>query len=741
MNKHLAAFLLVTAVCIIAYCNSLQNGFVYDDASVIVENRYITDISNIRDIFSKDDYFARSGVGKYRRYGEGSYRPIVTLSYFMDAVIWKKNPFGYHLANLIYHLLYVLVLYFLIFRLSGSFTMALMSSAISAIHPVMTEAVNAISFREDILCGLFFCSGFLLFIMYVKCRTRPIAYLITACISYLMACLSKENGIMLPLLIAGYIVWMDRSPSAKRFSLQLKRFKKEYIFLGVTAVIYLIIRFGFFNFTVDAAPQVTINLMATRFIRFFNVISYYLGIILVPHRLTPAFNNDFLESPVLLIVSIPVLAGYCYLIRIQRYNGLTALFLSWFLITLLPISGLVYLNQPVAERYLYLPMIGVICATVIFLFKILHRKKLFLPVFSVIIIVFTARTVAQNAVWKNEFDLWSYTIKYAPKDYNTVSNYAIALADAKRYEDSIVYYKKAIELDDRAQTHYNLANAYTALGLKKQAEKEFRTSIKKDPNYSEAHNNLGRILAESGKYEEAIDEIKIAIALNPYNAMAYNNLGGCYNQLGNYEEAKKALRRALNISPGYISASFNLGTSYFKLGEYDKAIEMMEYVLHYEPNNKHAYQYLESIKRQKSIIKQHQGTSAGTSVQETVSGTQPPDTSAVGVTDQRKPAAGGLIHAENFAGRYDAQQAIREGDMLMQSGQYPQALKMYRIAVNSQPSNPVIHVKLAECYMRLGSFDLAHKTLVKALELDPENKTANQRMSEIQRILQLPSAR
>ncbi len=729
MNKHVLAVLLIVLLGGIAYYNSLDNEFVYDDASVIVKNRDITTFSNVKDLFTKDAYFARSGVGKYRRYGEGSYRPVVTFTYFIDALIWEKNPLGYHLANVLYHILLIVVLYFLLFRVSQNFGIAIGTSFIACVHPVMTEVVNAISFREDILCAIFFCLGFLFFVMYAQHRAKPVVYLFLMAISYLLACLSKENGFTLPLLIAAYVIFAEHPTGSKKLSLQIHRFGKAYIFLAASAILYLIIRFVLFNFTVDSAPDITLQLMITRFIRFINVIPYYLRITLFPNILPPAFNNDFLHSAQLLAISIPVCLSYIILIYWQRKKGLIPFFLSWFIITLLPMSGLLYLNQPVAVRYLYISMIGITGAVVTSLSPLFKKKILSCSMLTILIIVLSAKTRAQNEIWSTEYNLWSYAMKFSPRDYNTVSNYAIVLADMKRYEEAVDYYKKAIELDDRAQTFYNLANTYSALGRKKEAEKAFRTSIAKDPNYSEAHNNLARILAEEGRYQEALDEATIAVQLNPFNAKAFNNLGGCYNQLKQYEQAKQALIRALQISPGYTSALFNLGTSYYKLGEYDKAIEMMSHVLRYEPNNKAARQYLQSMERQRGLQKSPKGSIQHNQVEQETS--QP-------VPTQTQPSPALTVQTDKFAGRYDAQQSIQQGDAFMNAGRIPQALKMYRIAVTTEPDNPTTYVKLAECYVRLGSFELAHKTILKALELEPDNKQAKLLLSEIQRVLKLP---
>ncbi|MCB1196014.1 hypothetical protein KDK77_07495, partial [bacterium] len=94
MKKSLC-YCIIVFLTLLTYANTLNNQFAYDDVSVIVENDFITSWDNLRAFFSRD-YF--NGAG------EQSYRPLVTLSYFIDYQVWGKNPFGYHLTNLILHL-------------------------------------------------------------------------------------------------------------------------------------------------------------------------------------------------------------------------------------------------------------------------------------------------------------------------------------------------------------------------------------------------------------------------------------------------------------------------------------------------------------------------------------------------------------------------------------------------------------------------------------------------------------
>lgn len=168
-SHHILSISLILLISIAIYSNILKNGFVYDDEFTIVNNTLIKDFGNISKLWTKE-YFTTSG--------EMSYRPVVTFTYFLDYAIYGLKPWGYHLTNLLLHAINGVILYIFLtlFIQPSSYrspvTGALVSgvlvpfviSLIFVTHPVLTEAVNAISFREDLLCFLFFISALILYI-------------------------------------------------------------------------------------------------------------------------------------------------------------------------------------------------------------------------------------------------------------------------------------------------------------------------------------------------------------------------------------------------------------------------------------------------------------------------------------------------------------------------------------------------------------------------------------------------
>src|SRR3989337_1623146 len=195
-NLHLSILIFII-VCLsqFVYLNSLSNQFVYDDEFTIVTNYFIKTWNNLPSLFNKD-YFKFSG--------ELSYRPVVTLSYFIDYTLWKLNPFGFHLTNTLLHTLNSVLLFFLLKRIFNCQTTSFLATLIFSCHPLLTEAVNAISYREDLLAATFSIATFLLYhtTSNDELSFSPAYFGSVGC--YLLGIFSKEMAITLPLLIFLY---------------------------------------------------------------------------------------------------------------------------------------------------------------------------------------------------------------------------------------------------------------------------------------------------------------------------------------------------------------------------------------------------------------------------------------------------------------------------------------------------------------------------------------------------------
>ena len=144
---HRVYFLLLPfVISIIVYLNCLQNSFVYDDDSTIINNYFIRHWSNLPALFTSK-YFALSA--------ELTYRPVVTLSYFIDYTFWHLNPLGYHLTNILLHAINSVLVFIFAFQVFKNRKSAFISALFFSSYPLFSEVVNAVGFREDLLACMF----------------------------------------------------------------------------------------------------------------------------------------------------------------------------------------------------------------------------------------------------------------------------------------------------------------------------------------------------------------------------------------------------------------------------------------------------------------------------------------------------------------------------------------------------------------------------------------------------------
>jgi tetratricopeptide (TPR) repeat protein len=556
--KQFIPIALLTIVCMLVYFNSLFNGFVFDDIGTIVENKYIADLTGNFPSFFSTSYFKIAGA-------EASYRPVATLSYFVFYAIAGLNPFWYHLGSLILHILNVILVYALVNVIQKDKTAALIAGLLFACHPVLTEAVNCISFNEDLLATLFYL---LSLVLYLKIKPDAEASVtkvfFLSLLFYFLGLLSKEMAITLPAVVVIYDLTL--SPSGNnQISLKLIRDTlkdKKYFYLGYTAVslFYLSLRFVFLTGPRASATQ-TYGSLFERIIFLPYQIFNFLKLVFFPFPLNAdyifSYPNSFFEiQNILAVIMLIAVIGFSF--YIYKKFRVVSFGIWWFLIALLPVSNLIEITNPVAERYLYLPAVGFCMALSILLVNIPNKiplrpgnKSKIVGVFVILILaLYSVIAINRNSDWKDSFSLWSQTVKRSPNSAGAHSNLGRAYLEKGLLEEAVNEFKTAITIHPEAyKAHYNLGFAYGQKGLLKKAIHEYEITIKINPNYSDAHFNLGNIYAQKGWLNDAVLAYKTVLEIDPQDTTARNNLGVIYARQGKLDNAISQWERILEIDP------------------------------------------------------------------------------------------------------------------------------------------------------------------------------------------------
>lgn len=590
-KKNIVCMLLLVLISSLVYFNILDNDFVYDDTAVVLENVFIRDLANIKQLFSKA-YFERSGVGQMTNSGEGSYRPVVTLSYFIDYAVWKMDPIGYHASNMMWHAGCIVLWFLFVLTLTRRRMIAFTAGCLAAVHPVMSEAVNAVAFREDLLAAFFYCAALYMFLLYINSGEKK--FFAFSAASYLLALFSKEMAFFLP-IVALATAWHVKKSESRARNISIGMILAGY---AAVALFYFAIRFF-----VLVNPKV-VHLaypggsVWTNFLTISAIFLDYLKLLVWPHPLCVDYTVDAVTSAadkrfllaLLVYSSLAALA-----IRSFLKNGFIWYPVLWFFVNLIPVSNFVKIKNIMAERYLYLPSFGFSLFAAILFIKMYSRlapkiKMLSLCAMGGIVLIFGCLTVQRNKVWQDSYSLWTNTVSISPNSYNAHSNLAIALVDKKRYEEAAEEYKKALAIDpDDPEGHYNLARCWGLMGKKELSISHYRRSIEIDPSYSESHNNIGIIYAKDREFKKAIKEFEYSLSINSRSANAYNNIGNCYAELGEVDKSIRAFKKAIRLDPGKINAYTNIAGEYLQINKPREAEKYLQKAISIDPKNALAY--------------------------------------------------------------------------------------------------------------------------------------------------------
>jgi len=585
--KSKSTFLLIFIIIFFSqliYVNSLSNQFVYDDDFTIVNNYFVKTWSNFPLLFQKD-YFKYSG--------ELSYRPVVTLSYFVDYSLWKLNPFGFHLTNTLLHTFNVILLFFLFTQLYSNRLAAFAGTLLFLCHPVITETVNAISYREDLLASVFFIAAFLL---YVKINKKYTA--LTYCSSlvcYLLALFSKEIAVTLPVLIFLYDIILNKKCDIKH---KIFRIYPGYILI---MIFYIVMRFAIFHNPAESHVSYPNNSVITNILTMTKVVSSYCKLFFFPIRLcadyviphsTSLTDASFIIS-LLLFTSVIVITYKLYF-----YSRILFFPVVWFFVTLLPVLNIVPIENIMAERYLYLPLPGICMLIGGFLTQ--HCKafpcvkeqykpasRWIVPVILIpVCITLSLLTVRRNFLWVNQDILWTHTARNFPNSFKAHNNLGNIYRNAGKLDESILELKYALKLcNDYIDAHNNLGVSYRKKGMLDEADAEYQKALQLNPHYPYAHNNLGVLYAKTNRLEPAIEEFRHAISNKPDYADAHNNLGATYIRTGHYREAIQECSGAIKFNSSHIDAYYNLSIAYFNDKQSDKALAIANRVLSLDPHH------------------------------------------------------------------------------------------------------------------------------------------------------------
>jgi tetratricopeptide (TPR) repeat protein len=527
------AVVVIVGAGLLAYRNSLDGPFVFDDPPSILYN---TTIRHLRPVWS----VLRPPHGEGITVGG---RPVLNLSLAINFAISGTRVWSYHALNLLIHILAALTLFgiarrtFGVSRTSdGSSTGAAFAIALLwTVHPLLTESVTYVIQRAESLMGLFYLLTLYCFIRAAAAsggRGQFVWYALSV-IACLLGAATKEVMVSVPLVVLLY----DRTFIAGSIRAAWRRRWRYYLAIATSWVLLAALVSG-----EGGNRGGSMGLGVTPWFPYlltqFKAIATYLRLVFWPHPLIIDYPKFEIDHPVqVLPQSVLVLALFVATLWAIRFRPTIGFLGACFILILAPTSLMPSTTQMIAEHRMYLPLAVVLCL-------IVCAGRAVVGDWPVIIVAVVAGiilaivTVRRNAVYATDLALWSDTIAECPQSAVAYNNLGLDLAGSGRTSEAIASYNEALRID---------------------------------PNYSLAHNNMGVILDENGRTEDAITHYREALRIDPANAKANSNLGIALIETGRPAEAIGSFQRALLNDPGNPGIHFNFALALRAAGRFSEA--------------------------------------------------------------------------------------------------------------------------------------------------------------------------
>ena len=661
LGINLAVSALLALATAAVYWPVAGHAFInYDDSPEIYDNPHIT-----------GGLAAGNVAWALTATENANWLPLTRLSYMTDWELFGEWAGGHHLVSVGLHTATGIILMLVLARMTGRLAPSAAVAALFLLHPLHVESVAWAVERKDTLSGLAWMLTLAAYAWYVR---RPgVGRYALVFVSLALGLMAKPMLVTLPLVLLLVDWWPlgrlrggpapsapmgasaggrpggDRSAgqppgkrgAAARAAASPGTDHPEGLTPGRTPLpalrlvlekaplLALVAASSIVTFIVQSSGGAVAGVGHLPFgERLANsLVAYvaYLGKTIVPMNLAIFYPYDR-HLPVAEAVGAGgILAAATALAALLwRRRPYAAVGWFWYVGTLVPVIGLVQVgSQSMADRYTYLPLIGIFIAAAWGAADVAARWRLprralaaagaivagacmivsFLQVrhwadsetvFRRALAVTSDNWLAQNNLAKALTDRgetgeavrhYPEAIRANPGFADAHYNLGLALTMEGRAGEAIAHLQDAIRIKpDYADAHCTLGNALAARGRTDEAIKEYQEALRLDPNHAKAHNNMGLVLARQGKMEDAIDHFRQAVKSNPRLADAHSNLGSALVSQGKTDEATGEYREAIRIKPDYLDARFNLGVVLAGQGQTQEAIRQYREVLRLDPN-------------------------------------------------------------------------------------------------------------------------------------------------------------
>lgn len=563
-RRPLGALVLLLLVTFAVYAPALGFGFVtWDDPYYVTGNAHV------------QGGLTPAGIAwAFTSYGLSNWHPLTWLSHMLDVSLFGLAPSGHHLTSVLLHVVNTLLLFVALRRLTGAAWRSLAVAALFALHPLHVESVAWVSERKDVLSTTFWMAALW---AYAGWSERPsLTRYLGVVLAMALGLMAKQMLVSLPLTLLLFDAWPLRRVEGGGLRAWWPRLVEKLPLFALSAAASLLAMF-----TQGSGGAIADTPLATRGANALLGYYHYLEKTLwpaglaafYPYRLEPPLPEVVWKAAVLALISIGVWLG-------RRRGYLPAGWL-WYLVTLLPVIGLVRIGQQaVADRYSYVPLIGVFVIAIWGLAELAERapalgRRAVAAVVVAACVACALGTVRQVGTWQDSVTLWERAMAVGGASTIAHNNLGVALQDVGRVDDAVTQFSEAIRLEPRhARAHANLGNARFAQQRYPEAIAAYETAFRLDPghpdvplNLARTHFNLANATWREGRLAEALPGYREAVRWQPADAKYHRALAIALAESGNLDEAIDTLRATVRLDAADPVTHDALANALFRRGD------------------------------------------------------------------------------------------------------------------------------------------------------------------------------
>ncbi len=534
--------------------------------------------------------------------------PLTWLSRMADVSLFGMDAGKQHLVNVLFHLLNTLLLFLVLRRMTGRDWESAAVAALFGVHPLHVESVAWVVERKDVLAGFFWMLAMGAYARYAA-EPSPSRYLPVA-VFFLLGMMSKPTVVTLPFVLLLLDYWPlcrlrafgvakseEGAPAFRPASagrLVLEKLPLFALSAAVSAAVFFMHR----NIGCMADSDV-LPLWARGGNALVSCVAY-LRKTVWPSDLAVFYPHPGTHLAVWKIAaSALVLSGAtAAVVAFARRRRWLATGWFWFLGTLVPVIGLVQAgSQSMADRYTYLPLIGVFLiaawggSELASLWT--NGRRVLSALGGAVILLLAGVSFVQAGYWKDSVTLYARAVEVTENNWLVQNQLGLTYYDLGRCEEAVAAFRKALKIrPGRAGIWNNLGMAYLRLGRHEEGFAAYREALRIDPGFADAWVNSGAAFRKIGRFREAVAAYREAARLAPNDADAWNGLGTSLIDLRSNEEAVGSLKEAVRVMPGHAVAWYHLGLAYANLGRYGDAAAAYGSAVRLAPNDADAWNNL-----------------------------------------------------------------------------------------------------------------------------------------------------